>query len=467
MSRTVMFDVTNPADGSVIGSLPTTEPGEIRGVVDASRAAQRAWAATPAHERVGLIRSFAAAIRAESGELATTMSAEVGKIVTEAEAEVEVCARLLEGYANEYLHARWHAFPGNVQPGMEDDLVIVTREPLGVVGAILPFNFPLDLFAHKVGPSLSVGNTVIVKPAHDAPLAVQRAVEIAHEVGIPDDVLQVIHGSGSKVGGALVTADVDAISFTGSAPVGIDIAEQRSRRLTPTLLELGANDAAVVLDDADVDLAVESILFSRLLVNGQCCCATKRVIATPGVADRLIELLADHLDRKKMGDQLDRSSDIGPMITAEAAAQAASEVAEAIAGGAVAVRGSASADGAFLSPVLLADVPATSRIATDLEVFAPVIPVIRAGSPDEAVSIANSAPFGLNASVFSEDTRAALDVTRRLEAGSIAVNGAGLFRVDAAPFGGVKNSGLGREGFTVSLEELTRPKTISLRGYWR
>lgn len=457
--------ILNPSTNEVIDMLKTSNASEVEATVARSRKAFQSWRNVPTYERVARLRRLSQLIRQNADHLTRLLSTEVGKVLSEAQGEVEVCARLMEGYANQALHSNWHALPGDVQPGMENDLMFVSREPLGVMGAILPFNFPLDILAHKVAPSLAVGNTVIVKPSEDAPLAVIMVAELALEAGIDQDVFQIVIGA-EETGKALVAADIDAISFTGSAEVGMLIASQRAKHLTPTLLELGGNDVAVVLDDADIELAVNAIMDSRILANGQVCCSTKRVLAPSSIRLNLIEALADKMSGLKVGNPQDDGVQVGPLINSTAANRVSRQLETVINCGANMLLGSGKLDGNFLQPVLLVDVQHDNPVASDMEIFAPVLPVIQAEDTDNAIAIANSSRYGLNASVFSNDTTRALSVARRLEAGSIAINGAGLFRADALPFGGYKHSGFGREGFTVSLEELTQPKTINLRGYW-
>jgi succinate-semialdehyde dehydrogenase / glutarate-semialdehyde dehydrogenase len=457
--------ILNPATEQEIERVACASAEDMRLAVARGRAAAAHWRRVPLHERVQRVRDLASLIRQHLEPLAQLLSMEVGKVLSEARDEVGACAMLLEGYANQALHSSWHALPGDAQPGFEHDLLIVTREPLGVVGVILPFNFPLDLFAHKVGPSLAVGNTVVLKPSEDAPLAVMQVARLAREAGIPDDVLQVMTGD-RESGRALVECDLDAMTFTGSTAAGIDIASRRAKHLTPTFLELGGNDSAIVFDDADLEQAANAILFSRTLVNGQCCCATKRIIAVGECYDSLIALLSEKVSSLKLGDPQDSATQVGPLINATAAERVAQQIAAVLEHGATIVTGSSQPNGNFLTPLLLADVQADNPIASDMEVFAPVFPVLHAASDDEAVAIANSSRYGLNSSVFSRDTARAVSAARRLEVGSVAINGAGLFRFGAAPFGGYKHTGLGREGYLVSLEEMTQAKTINLRGYW-
>lgn len=458
--------ILNPATNEVIDTVADTSAEQVRKAVERAKEAAVNWRNTPLHERVGRMRRLAELVRQNKDRLSRLLSLEVGKVLKEAESEVDVCARLIEGYANQALHSTWHAFPGEAQPGLEDDILFISREPLGVVGSILPFNFPLDLFGHNVAPALAVGNTVVLKPSEDAPLAVLEVAKLAAKAGIDEQVLQIIPGA-EETGKALVNSDVDALSFTGSAEVGISVAEQRARRLTPTLLELGGNDVAVVLEDADIELAVNSILDSRILANGQVCCSTKRVLATGSVKSDVVDALFERVNALEVGNPQEPGVDVGPLINNTAAERVERQLAAVLGSGASMLSGTGKVEGNFLKPVLLVDVAHDNPIATDMEVFAPVLPVIHAADTDEAITVANSSRYGLNASVFSRDTARALSVARRLEAGTIAVNGAGLFRSDAAPFGGYKFSGFGRESFLVSLEELTQAKTINLRGYWK
>jgi acyl-CoA reductase-like NAD-dependent aldehyde dehydrogenase len=354
--------------------------------------------------------------------------------------------------------------PGDAQAGLERDVLFTRREPYGILGAILPFNFPIDIFSHKVAPALATGNAVVLKPAEETPLTALRAAALLHQAGVPAEAMQVLTGRGPTVGQWLISSPrIQLLSFTGSTEVGIHIAQTAAKHLTRVFLELGGNDPMVVFADADLEEVARHAVEGRLVANGQCCCADKRIIAHRSIAGDLADALIERFRQVTMGDPLDSSVDLGPLISEDAARRAASQVRLTCEQGATRAYGDGEPDGAFLGPVVLTDVPSSANVARDMEVFAPVLPVIPFDDDEEAIEIANNSPYGLNASVFTRDMRKALTAAYGIQAGLVAVNGTGLYRPDAAPFGGYKMSGVGREGTTITLEEFTQLKTIALR----
>jgi acyl-CoA reductase-like NAD-dependent aldehyde dehydrogenase len=344
---------------------------------------------------------------------------------------------------------------------------MVNREPFGVLGAIVPFNFPLDLFTHKVAPALATGNAVIVKPAEVAPLAVLEATRLLLEAGVPGTVMQTITGTGRRVGSWLAgSADIDLVSFTGSTDVGTEIAVSAARNLNPTFLELGGNDPLIVFPDADIDSAITHAVQSRTLCNGQTCSATKRLIVHRDVVGDLVSALVDRLGAMQIGNPMDAATQIGPLINEAAAERAAKHVTTALEQGADLSLGDGTASAAFFAPVVLTGVDRNADIARDTEVFAPTLPVIEFSGDDDAVAVANQSRYGLNASVFTADLGRGLRVARSLKSGTVIINGGTAYRPDAIPFGGYKSSGLGREGFMTTLQEFTQPKTISIRSLY-
>ena len=349
--------------------------------------------------------------------------------------------------------------------GTEWDLAYTRREPLGVVAAILPFNFPVELFVEKCAAALVGGNAVVVKPPLEDPLVVERFRRALIEAGVPEDVIQAVHGD-ADVGAALATAPgIDAISLTGSTNAGIAVATATAAQLRVLHLELGGNNACLVLDDADIDLVAEEATRGRILMNGQACSASKRVLVHRSLHDELAERLAAAATAQRVGPAVDADSTIGPLIHAGAASRVASQVANARAQGAEIAAGSGEADGAYFAPTVLASVPATADVARDDEIFGPVFNLIPVDSQEEAIATANASSFGLMASVFSADPQRALIVAEQLESGGVVINGTDNYRPPVIPFGGVKLSGRGREGLGYTLEELTREKPIIFRRF--
>lgn len=462
--RGAAIDVLNPATGEVIDQVPEATREDVDRCLDLARRGFQEWSSTPAHQRVAILDRFADLMVEQRDELARLLCCENGKPLEQAEWEIDGGIRLFRSYSQEALRLYGISIPGDVQPGLERDLLFTRHEPYGIMGAILPFNFPVDIFCHKVAPALATGNAVVLKPAEEAPLTVLRIVKLLHEAGVPLETMQVITGQGPTVGRWLVTSDkLQIVSFTGSTEVGVEIAQSAAKHLTRVFLELGGNDPLVVFADADLHRVVEEAVFGRLLANGQCCCANKRIIAHRSVVRDLTDALAERLQSIKVGDPLDATVELGPLITEDAAKRAAQQVSLSCEQGAVLHLGQVTPDGAFLGPILLADVPPSADVARDMEVFAPVWPIISFDEDQEAVAIANNSRYGLSASVFTRDMSKAIATAYGIEAGMVAINGSGLYRPDAAPFGGYKMSGMGREGTTISLEEFTQVKTIAMR----
>jgi acyl-CoA reductase-like NAD-dependent aldehyde dehydrogenase len=335
--------------------------------------------------------------------------------------------------------------------------------PLGVVAAIIPFNFPVELLIEKAAAALVAGNTVIVKPPEQNPLAVLEAVAAFHAAGVPPDVLQTVCG-GRDVGEALAGAPgIAAISLTGSTRAGLAAAQQAAPVLRRVHLELGGNDAALILEDADLDLVVEEVVPGRLLMNGQSCAANKRLIVHASLAAALSERLAARIAQLTVGDPLDRRHHLGPLISNDAAARVVQQIKKAVDQGARLVVGDAKTRGAQVGVHLLDRIPSAAEIAIDDEIFGPVFALIPVGSDREALQVANRSSFGLSGCVFSRDVARALAVADRLETGGVVINGSGNYRPPVVPFGGVKLSGLGREGLGYTIEEMTQPKYTVLR----
>ncbi|MDO8211857.1 aldehyde dehydrogenase [Conexibacter sp. CPCC 206217] len=460
-----MYD---PLEREQLGEIELTDPTAVQGVVDAARAAQETWSRTTLAERADRLEAAADALRPRAEQLGELLARESGKPLAQAQFELRASIGLLADNAR--VGRRWE---GRVLPteglgGTARDLAYTRREPLGVVGAILPFNFPVELFVEKVAAGLVGGNAVVTKAPPEAPLVVEQVHRTLLDAGIPPAVAPLLHG-GRDVGIALSTArGLDAISLTGSTAAGVAVAQAGAPTLRRLHLELGGNNAALVLADADLDLVAQELAFGRLMMNGQACSASKRVLVHPDLHDELVERLAAVVDRQVLGAPTDPATTVGPLINAAAARRVRDQVDRAVAEGAVRVRGG-DVDGetALLPPALLADVPAAAAVATDDEIFGPVFVLVRADGPQQAIALANASSFGLMASVFSRDVQLAVAVAERLHAGGVVINGTDNYRPPVIPFGGVKLSGSGREGLGYTIDELTREKTIVLRRFRR
>jgi acyl-CoA reductase-like NAD-dependent aldehyde dehydrogenase len=459
------LEITDPQGDRILGEVTLTDPGDVAGIVEVAASARRDWSERPVAERAALLDAAAASLESEREQLGELLAAESGKPLAQAEFEVGGGIHFLHGNAEEGRRLAGRVLPTEGNFGTEWDLAYTRREPLGVVAAILPFNFPVELFVEKCAAALVGGNAVVVKPPVEDPLVVERFRLALIEAGVPAEVIQAVHG-GADVGAALAGADgVDAISLTGSTTAGVAVARATAERLRFLHLELGGNNAMVVLDDADIDLVASEAVRGRVLMNGQACSASKRVLVHRSLHDELAARLARAASDLKVGDATDPTSEIGPLIHPQAAERVAAQVGNATSQGAEVAAGSGQADGAFFGPTVLAGVPAAADIARDDEIFGPVFNLIPVDSAEQAVEIANASSFGLMASVFSADPQRALVVAERLESGGVVINGTDNYRPPVIPFGGVKMSGRGREGLGYTLEELTREKTIVLRRF--
>jgi succinate-semialdehyde dehydrogenase / glutarate-semialdehyde dehydrogenase len=456
--------VFNPATMEVIDTIPMATIEDVEEALDFAQIGKKVWAKTPIHERSEILIRFSQLLQAHRAELADLLCREVGKTVEQAGLEIDTGTRLFRGFAEKVLSLHGMTVPLDTQPGLERDVLITRREPIGVMAGILPFNFPIDLFSHKVAPALAAGNAVVMKPATEAPLTVIRVVELLHEAGVPGNVIQVVTGRGSVIGDLLSSSPkVNIVSMTGDTKTGIRVAQNGAKNLSRVFLELGGNDPLIVFDDANIDEAVEHAVIGRTWANGQCCCANKRLIVQDTVMEEFTHKLLKKIAEYTVGNPLDPSIKIGPLITEKAANTVKSQVDLTLQQGAQLLFGAERFDNCFITPTVLGNVTTEMDVARDMEIFGPVFPLIGFNTDVEAIQIANNSIYGLNGSVFTKDLNRAINVSYGVESGVVAVNGSGLYRPDAAQFGGYKMSGLGREGLTVTLEEMTQVKTVVFR----
>ena len=452
--------VRNPGTGEIIDSVPIATEGDLRRAIVAAQRGKEAMRRLPAHERARILSKVGRRLLNDREELAVLLARENGKPIRQTREEVSAAARIFQGFAEEAKRVFGRVIPMDAVPGLELDVGITVREPVGVVAAIVPFNYPVELYAHKVAAALAAGNAVIGKPPSECPLALLRLAAIIEAAGLPQGGHQMVTGPGSLVGPILAgDPGIQLITVTGSVEVGVELSRLAAPSLKKVHAELGGNDAFIVCADADVARAAEAIVLGRLARgNGQICCAVKRVFVHESLSHELAMQLTERVRHLQVGDQLDEATDVGPLITEAAAERVEASIAEAVRAGARVVAGGVRR-GAFVEPTVVIDVPRDAS-AFRSEVFGPVVPLVTFSSIDEAVLMANDSPYGLQAAVFTRDVSTAFEIAHRLEAGGVIVNWSSALRAENLPFGGVKLSGHGREGIHDTLEEMTIQKVI-------
>ncbi len=455
------YVVRNPATGEAIDTVPRGGAADVRKALAWARRGRGVMAALPAHRRSEILRRTADLIGAELEALAQRLTRENGKTIRQCRAEMVTTQRLFVDFAEEAKRLRGAYLPMDGVPGLEQMLAYTVRQPVGIVVGIIPFNYPAELFAHKIPGAFAAGASAIVKLPEQCPLTVLRIGELLIEAGLPPEGMQMITGFPADLGDELITSpDVRLISFTGSAAAAKAIAGKAADTLKRLAFELGGTDAMIVLEDADLDAAAEAVVQGRLTNGaGQICCAVKRVLVQDSVYDTFLDTLVARSAAIRMGDPLSEDTDLGPLIGAEAAERAQQQVDESIRMGARCVAGGKRATGNYFEPTVLVDVTPDMPVMKD-EVFAPVAPVCRFPDIDTAIAMANDSVYGLQASVFSSSISHALRIAHRLEVGGVVINGSGAFRPGNVPFGGAKQSGIGRESIVDTVLEMTEEKTI-------
>lgn len=458
-----VIDVINPATGAVVDTVPAATAGDVAQAVACAKAAQKIWAKVPVHERAEIMYKFISLVERDKEDLARTLSNETGKCISEARAEIANIPIAFKAFSERAKHFYGQTIPEGMEPGQEKTVLIVKKEPLGVVAAVIPFNFPCDLFDQKVAPALLTGNACIVKPSTDNPLTLCKLSHLMHEAGVTPGAIEIVTGRGGTVGTALTTnPDVHLVTLTGSTEVGIETAGHCAKNLTHVALELGGNDAFIVMDDADVDLATDELIWGRMYNTGQVCCASKRFLVHKSRVDEFTQKAIEKISKINRADPATDEAEMGCLISEAAAIKVEEQVNLTVEqGGKILLGGKRS--GAFYDPTVIGDVPRTADVAKDMEIFGPVVPVIAFETEEEAIEIANASKFGLCGCVFSENMRTAARVANALECGGAVINGASFFRSFEMPFGGYKHSGIGTEGVLSTFNEMTHTKSIVLK----
>jgi len=407
------FEVIAPANGKVIDVVPKATAEDIKLAVDAAVVGQKIWAEAPIYRRAEVIHKFLDIVEQNKETLARTLSAENGKPITEARIEIGNVSIGFKAFAEYAKHYYGTIIPPGSEPGQKETMQLVTREPIGVVACIIPFNFPCDLFDQKVAPALLMGNAAIVLPSSDNPLTVMMLTEMLVEAGVPNGAIQCLTAPGSVKSAAVADPRVHLITLTGSTEVGIETAKTAAANLSHTALELGGNDAFIVLDDGDVDLAVEELIWGRMYNTGQVCCASKRFLIHNSLKEEFTAKAVERIKKLKVGDPAQENTQIGCLISEKAAIKVANQVEQTVReGGRILLGGQR--HGAFYDPTVIVDVPKTAAVARDMEIFGPVVPIIGFDTDEEAIEIANASIFGLSSCVFSRDQKRAFKVAKAM-----------------------------------------------------
>ncbi|MGE5218292.1 MAG: aldehyde dehydrogenase family protein [Chloroflexota bacterium] len=451
------IEVKNPFDNSIVDTVPKADAADLEKALAFSERGAKVMAKLSSYERWKILRKAADLMAARNEELGQLISKEEGKVIAEGRGEASRAVETMMGSAEEAKRIHGETVPLDADPTGNKKFGFTLRVPCGVVAAIAPFNFPLNLVCHKVGPALAAGNTVIIKPASDTPLSALRLTEILLESGLPPEGIQCITGSGGEIGDTLV-ADrrVRKVTFTGSREVGDRIC--RTAGIKKVTMELGSNSPVIIMPDADLEKVAAVVSVTGYGNAGQTCISTQRVLVAKEAYGDFLNLLKPKVEALTIGNQLDDKSKVGPMVKESEAVRVDEWVKEAVGGGARLVAGGGRR-GAIYLPAVVADVHPDMRISRD-ELFGPAVAVTPFETIEEAIALANDSVYGLAAGIFTENVEWAMKFAREAEAGNLHVNWGSQWRVDLMPYGGLKDSGFGKEGPKYAVQEMTELKMV-------
>lgn len=455
------IEVTNPATGEVLGTVPKMGSAETRSAIEAARKALPAWRDKTAKERSVILRRWFELMMEHQDDLAVIMTSEQGKSLTEAKGEIAYGASFIEWFAEEGKRTYGETIPQH----QADKRIVVIKQPIGVCAAITPWNFPTAMITRKAGPALAAGCTMVIKPASQTPYSALALCELAERAGVPRGVLSIVTGSSSAIGGELTSNPiVRKLSFTGSTEVGKILLKQCADTVKKTSMELGGNAPFIIFDDADLDAAVAGAIASKYRNAGQTCVCANRIYVQDGVYDAFAAKLAAAVGELKIGNGLEPGVNIGPLIDTAAVEKVEDHIQDALSkGAAVSAGGERHAlGGTFFQPTVLVNVTPEMKIACE-ETFGPVAPLFRFHNEAEALQLANATQFGLASYFFSRDIGRIWRIAEGLESGMVGIN-TGLVSTEVAPFGGVKESGIGREGSRHGIEEYLEMKYLCIGG---
>jgi succinate-semialdehyde dehydrogenase/glutarate-semialdehyde dehydrogenase len=453
--------VHNPATGASLGTIPNLGVSETRRAIEAASAAQPAWAALTAKERANLLRRWFDLMMKSQEDLAILMTAEQGKPLAEAKGEIAYAASFIEWFAEEAKRLYGDVIPGH----QVDKRILVLRQPVGVVAAITPWNFPSAMITRKAGPALAAGCTFVCKPATQTPYSALALAELAARAGIPKGVFNIVTGKASLIGGEMTGNPlVRKLTFTGSTEIGKKLMAQCAGTMKKISMELGGNAPFIVFDDADLDAAVQGALASKYRNTGQTCVCANRLLVQSGVYEAFTRKLTEAVSRLRVGDGLAGVTDQGPLIDTNALAKVEEHVADAVSKGATLTLGGKrhALGGTFYEPTILANVTPAMLVARE-ETFGPVAPLFKFSTEAEAIAMANDTEFGLAAYLYTRDLARSWRVSEAIEYGIVGIN-TGIISTEVAPFGGVKESGTGREGSKYGILDYTEIKYVCVGG---
>jgi acyl-CoA reductase-like NAD-dependent aldehyde dehydrogenase len=455
-----LMEVKNKYDGSVIAALPTARKEDVDAAIDAAERAEDIMADMPAYKRADILLKTAALLRERSDDMAKTIAAEAGKALKFARAEVDRAISTFTIASEEAKRLHGETIPLDAVPAGEGYFGFWTRRPVGVIAAISPFNFPLNLVAHKVAPALAAGNTIVLKPATTTPLAAVKLCQILQDAGLPAGAINLVVGSGGTVGEWLVTDPrVDKITFTGSPEVGRHILSVAG--IKKVTLELGNTSPVVVAPDADLDFVAKRCAVGAFYNSGQVCISVQRIYSEKKVYESFSEKFVKATEAMVVGDPLDELVDVGPMIDSREVDRIEGWVKDAQNSGAKILTGG-KREGTVYYPTVLADVDDEMKVISE-EVFAPVASIIASDDFESALRQANDTKFGLQVGVFTKDIDRVFKAVRRLNFGGVIINDTPSFRADHMPYGGNRQSGLGREGVKFAMEDMTNIQMVAIR----
>ncbi|SFS70432.1 aldehyde dehydrogenase family protein [Paenibacillus sp. BC26] len=450
--------LSEPFSGQELAEIPLADREETERAIEAAYLARGVMAKLPAHKRAAILETLSRLLSERAEEAARIIALEAAKPLKAAKAEVDRTIQTYKFAAEEAKRLSGEMIPLDAAPGGEGRIAYTMKEPIGVIGAITPFNFPMNLVAHKVGPAIASGNSIVLKPASQTPLSAFFVAELLEEAGLPAGALNVVTGSGSVIGDVIVTDDrVKAISFTGSPKVGIGIRNRAG--LKRVALELGSNSALIIDKGVQLSKIIPRCVVGAFSYQGQVCISLQRIYVHADSYDEFVAQFCEAASKLKVGDPLDPDTDLSAMITLGDVSRALSWIDEAVEQGAIVACGGGTSSAQILQPTVLLEVDRSAKICCE-EAFAPIVLINRIRDVEEGIAHINDSRFGLHAGIYTDNIHTALDAAEKLHVGGVLINDIPTFRVDHMPYGGVKESGLGREGIKYAIEEMTEIKTV-------